>query len=158
MLAGDDRAESGSKVSRLVTTQWRKYWELGITAMMPGKTAFCDRNNTNIHWTPCTVYTYCICSYAWFANGTNSFYLCIQVFNLGVCLSVLCVQNWDPGGQWLYDQDRISCSQGCPWNVKIKYVMEVSTNALHDETHTSNLYLPIISWRIFLLSSRRVYF
>lgn len=140
MLAGDDRNEIGSKISRLVTTQRALMKEIlrarkGITAMMPGKTDFSERNNTHIHWIQCTVYTDCVCSFACFANGKNPFHVCIQVFNLWVCVSVLCVRNWDPGGRGLFDQDRISCSQGCPWNVKInKCVMEVHAHFIMRDT------------------------
>lgn len=54
MLADDDRTKSGSTISRLVTTQRASVKEIlrarkGIRAMMPGKTDFCDRNNTHMH-------------------------------------------------------------------------------------------------------------
>lgn len=54
MQADDDRTEGGSRISRLVTTQRVSMKETlrarkGITAMMPGKTDFCDRNNTHTH-------------------------------------------------------------------------------------------------------------
>lgn len=71
----------------------------------------------------------CVCLFAWFANSTNLFHLCIHIFNLQVCVSVLCVQKWDPGGQGLFDQDRISGSQGCPRNAKPnECVLEVHTH------------------------------
>lgn len=85
MLADDDRTENGSKISTLVTTQGASMKEIfrvrkGITAMMPGKTDFCDRTHTQTLDTMHSLY--CVCSFAWFANGTNPFQVCIQVFNL----------------------------------------------------------------------------
>lgn len=65
MLADDDRTENGSKISRLVTTQGASMKEIfrvrkGITAMMPGKTDFCDRTHTQTLDTMHSLYCVCV--------------------------------------------------------------------------------------------------
>lgn len=154
MQADDDRAEGGSNISRLVTTQRVSMKEIfrarkGITAMMPGKTDFVTgitHTHTHIihfnilkYWIPCTVSTFWVRSASWHAHictRHKPIYVCVQVFNLRVCVSALCVQIWDTGVQGLFDQAWISCSQGCPWNVKInKFVVEVHTHFILRHTH-----------------------